>query len=114
MFVSIGVETSEENKQLALQKGAHLFKYLVLNTSQYVRLVKPLTGDRLSIGIFGSITYIGKPIFMYLKARNAASSRYFAPDYIDRASQNCKSPTISVIYSEFLRVDSSGPRLELA
>ena len=41
------------------------------------------------------------------------SFQYFAPDNIYRAGQNCRMPMISVIYSEFLRGNSSGPRLEL-
>ena len=83
----------------------------------------PLTGDRMKIWIFLSVTYIGNPIFMYVKARNAASPRddhishriFRTEITIDRDGKkmpNCYD--ISVIYSEFLQVDSSGLRLELA
>ena len=51
--------------------------YFVLNTPLMGETVNPLPADRMCIGIFVSVTYMGKPILMYVKARNAASPRYF-------------------------------------
>ena len=44
---------------------------------EIMEIINPLHGDRSYVGIFISVEYIGKPMLMYFKARNAASSRDF-------------------------------------
>ena len=112
------IERQERNDERERQKELEGIKIQV--SVEWITTLNPLTGDRLYVGILFSITYMGKPIFMYFKAiymyfqgdiskqfqthirvfqgmQPTRQFPFFASDNIDRAGQIFQIPTLSVI-----------------